>query len=592
MEERQFCITSMDETNPAWQEVTYNLASPFQHNNSSASNSTTAAARFRLKPAIPRDKACRTIQVEAGDSCASLASECGIAPADFTKYNPSPTLCGSLTPGQHVCCSAGTLPDFSPKPDANGYCYAYTVKKGDSCSSIAATYHITNDDIESYNKNTWGWNGCQKLLANHTICLSSGYPPMPAPVANAVCGPQVNGTPAVPPGTDLSTLNQCPLNACCNIWGQCGTTDEFCVPSNSSTGAPGTAAPGENDCISNCGRVISGSTSLLSATQTTTIVGGAIVWGSSTYIKPEQTETLGGSTTIIGGKTLPPTVITVTPNPHPTTVPSTVDPIVNPKTPKWTSGTTPSPTAKPGCDGCGLPCLLFCDSACPFCPPGVFPRPNGGGGGDDGEDEGSLTTTASRASYTILVDEMDDEGAYPTGFAGADDLASMSSLGISIVNSVLGRITSTTSAKPPPTSTAPPPPPPPPQPRWATDHGSRLHDEESGCGTMTGWDWHDATWTKYAQTSFNLPFFIKDGCVERAIVSAGGPQLSCTGHGLFDAKRSLEARGRHRIQAARPSYSQEQEKEFASFYGSYYYARPDYHRQLTWVEGWEAVTGK
>ena len=52
-----------------------------------------------------------------------------------------------------------------------------------------------------------------------------------------------------PPGTDLNTLNDCPLNTYCDIWGQCGTTTEFCTPSNSSTGTPGTAAAGTNGCI-------------------------------------------------------------------------------------------------------------------------------------------------------------------------------------------------------------------------------------------------------------------------------------------------------------------------------------------------------
>lgn len=70
----------------------------------------------------------------------------------------------------------------------------------------------------------------------------------------------MNGTVQPPAGTNISMLNPCPLNVCCNIWGQCGMTDDFCVPSQSETGAPGTAAPGKYGCISNCGRdIIKGS---------------------------------------------------------------------------------------------------------------------------------------------------------------------------------------------------------------------------------------------------------------------------------------------------------------------------------------------
>lgn len=82
---------------------------------------------------------------------------------------------------------------------------------------------------------------------------------MPATLANAVCGPQVVGTLAPNASQTLSELNPCPLNACCDIWGQCGTTAEFCTNSTSSTGAPGTAADGGNGCISNCGTgIVSG----------------------------------------------------------------------------------------------------------------------------------------------------------------------------------------------------------------------------------------------------------------------------------------------------------------------------------------------
>jgi hypothetical protein len=74
---------------------------------------------------------------------------------------------------------------------------------------------------------------------------------MPASIWNADCGPQVRGTQKPADGVDIATLNACPLNACCNVWGQCGTTSEFCTDTN--TGPPGTARKGTNGCISNCG---------------------------------------------------------------------------------------------------------------------------------------------------------------------------------------------------------------------------------------------------------------------------------------------------------------------------------------------------
>lgn len=47
-----------------------------------------------------------------------------------------------------------------------------------------------------------------------------------------------------PAGTNISTMNPCSLNVCCNISGQCGMTDDICVISKSASGAPDTAAPG------------------------------------------------------------------------------------------------------------------------------------------------------------------------------------------------------------------------------------------------------------------------------------------------------------------------------------------------------------
>ncbi|KAJ6450604.1 class V chitinase-like protein [Mycena sanguinolenta] len=198
---------------------------------------------------------CSTITVVSGDSCGSLAARCGISAADFTTFNPSPTLCSSLAVGQKVCCSAGGLAVPVQNPD--GSCASYTVVPGDTCAALAASNGITVADLNAWNVNTWGWETCNDLqLIN--ICLSTGTPPMPPPVTNAICGPQVPGTANPGAGANLSALNPCPLNACCDIWGQCGTTSDFCTPS--STGAPGTAALGTNGCISNCGtEIISGS---------------------------------------------------------------------------------------------------------------------------------------------------------------------------------------------------------------------------------------------------------------------------------------------------------------------------------------------
>ncbi|KAI0003190.1 hypothetical protein F4779DRAFT_602210 [Xylariaceae sp. FL0662B] len=75
---------------------------------------------------------------------------------------------------------------------------------------------------------------------------------------------------------------------------------------------------------------------------------------------------------------------------------------------------------------------------------------------------------------------------------------------------------------------------------WATDGGRKLQDEENGCGDLTGWDWHSATSSSYPRAYFNIDFFIKAGCIERAVVSAGGPKISCNGKGVGIKKRSLE----------------------------------------------------
>ncbi|KAI4700360.1 hypothetical protein J4E89_011002 [Alternaria sp. Ai002NY15] len=212
-------------------------------------------------PSGNTDGTCKTREVVEKDDCGSLAAKCGISANDFMKANTKTNLCSNLMPGQKVCCTAGKYPDLKPKPDAGGNCATYYTKKDDSCSKVAISHDITVDDLMEFNKGTWGWNGCKPevFYADFLMCVSKGLAPMPAIVPNAICGPTKNGTIRPNPITapaNISTLNPCPLNVCCNVWGQCGLTDDFCAVSKSETGAPGTSAPGKNGCISNCGRDI------------------------------------------------------------------------------------------------------------------------------------------------------------------------------------------------------------------------------------------------------------------------------------------------------------------------------------------------
>ncbi|KAL2127503.1 hypothetical protein VTI74DRAFT_10626 [Chaetomium olivicolor] len=217
--------------------------------NSSLINTTVRARRNTRSTSLQPRADCRTVQVAQGEGCAELAVKCGISGADFTKYNPG--ICGSLKPKQHVCCSSGSLPDLRPKPNADGSCFSYQVQKDDNCDNLAAEYGLTKEEIDDLNQKTWGWSGCNPLFEKTIICLSKGSPPFPAPIPNAVCGPQKPGSKPPTDGSDIAKLNPCPLNACCNIWGQCGVTTDFCIDTN--TGPPGTAKNGTYGCISNCG---------------------------------------------------------------------------------------------------------------------------------------------------------------------------------------------------------------------------------------------------------------------------------------------------------------------------------------------------
>ncbi|KAG9250035.1 uncharacterized protein F5Z01DRAFT_695689 [Emericellopsis atlantica] len=200
------------------------------------SESTTVSSRHTDTRLDVRAE-CRSIKVEYLDICDSLAARCGIGLTAFKSFNKG--LCGTtLMPGQPVCCSSGTLLDLTPDPNADGSCHYHEVKSDEGCDMIARSYGLEQADLFDLNEKTWGWVGCALQIG----CVSEGRPPMPNSVENADCGP-----------TELAELNPCPLDVCCNIWGKCGTTKDFCIKSQSSTGNPGPSKPGENGCVDNCG---------------------------------------------------------------------------------------------------------------------------------------------------------------------------------------------------------------------------------------------------------------------------------------------------------------------------------------------------
>lgn len=145
---------------------------------------------------------CSYIQAQPNDGCWSLAQRCNITEANLTTYNSAPNFCNNIKVGEYVCCSSGSLPDFAPQPYANGTCYTYAVQHNDTCYSIATANQMNETVIPAVNNETWGWTGCQDLQLGQRICLSTGTPPFPAPVANAVCGPQVR----LPPSASSTIL--------------------------------------------------------------------------------------------------------------------------------------------------------------------------------------------------------------------------------------------------------------------------------------------------------------------------------------------------------------------------------------------------
>lgn len=107
-----------------------------------------------------------------------------------------------------------TVTANAPVPSSDGFCASYIIQGYDTCALIARAHSITEADIEAFNTNTWAWLGCNQLYQDDFICLSTGKPPMPMALPNAVCGPQVPGTTRPANWADLASMNPCPASQC------------------------------------------------------------------------------------------------------------------------------------------------------------------------------------------------------------------------------------------------------------------------------------------------------------------------------------------------------------------------------------------
>ncbi|KAH7317180.1 hypothetical protein B0I35DRAFT_504621 [Stachybotrys elegans] len=197
-----------------------------------------------------RSPHCNGVSAAYGDTPQSIASTCKTSVEQLRQYNKfAPDW--TPTPHQWVCCSPG-ISKRADEPLPDGTCVSYVVRNQDTCSAIALKNGITEEDIYTCNKEMYGFGGCD-LFPGQRICVGPGKPRMPEENPDAECGPTKPGTKAPTGDQKVEDLSPCPLKACCNIWGKCGIDSDFCVPTESKTGNPGTAAPRTNGCVQNCG---------------------------------------------------------------------------------------------------------------------------------------------------------------------------------------------------------------------------------------------------------------------------------------------------------------------------------------------------
>lgn len=176
-EDYLFNITTVDVVKPA-------ITPKRLPSNNSTGKSTIAARSSRLLHARAN---CRAIQVDSGNTCATLLTRCGngLTAADLYKYNPSPTLCSTLAVGQMICCTSGDLPS-APEPEGNadGTCRTETVDDGDDCGKLVTRCGngLTAAQFYKYNDNS---NLCSTLVPGQRVCCTTGKLPDIRPKQNS-----------------------------------------------------------------------------------------------------------------------------------------------------------------------------------------------------------------------------------------------------------------------------------------------------------------------------------------------------------------------------------------------------------------------
>ncbi|KAK9759459.1 hypothetical protein K7432_017553 [Basidiobolus ranarum] len=111
--------------------------------------------------------------IKAGDTCYAIATKFTISVEKLQVANPS-LKCDQLIMGQAVCIPSAVpsstvslTPTATPPPTCPSGTASYSVKSGDTCSTIATRNTITVEKLQSVNPNM----KCEELALNQILCI-------------------------------------------------------------------------------------------------------------------------------------------------------------------------------------------------------------------------------------------------------------------------------------------------------------------------------------------------------------------------------------------------------------------------------------